>query len=70
MELQDLFSRYAGHSMEAIGYNLQQLHRLRIRADYDPTVPHLEEAAARALRMAKRLLDDIGNLPADPTQAP
>ena len=70
LELQDLFHYYPGQIMQAIAFNLRQLHKLRNRADYSPAMPHLEDASARALHLANRLLNDIGNLPADPTQAP
>jgi uncharacterized protein (UPF0332 family) len=69
-ELQDLFNRYPARSMKVIAYNLQHLHRMRSHADYDPLVPRLETEAAHALRLANRLLNAIGNLPADPMQAP
>jgi uncharacterized protein (UPF0332 family) len=70
LELQHLFGNYAGQAMKTITINLQQLHKLRNRADYDAIVRQLEEESARALRLANRLLNDIGNLPSDPTQAP
>jgi hypothetical protein len=70
LELQDLFARYPGESMADIAYNLQQLHRMRSHADYDPIMPRLEDETAHALRLANRLLNDIGSLPADPTQSP
>ncbi len=70
LELQDLFDRYAAKRMKAIAYDLQRLHKMRSRADYAPIVPQLEDQAARALRLANRLLNDIDSLPADPTQVP
>jgi len=68
-ELQYLFANYAGKTMRAIALDLELLRSLRNWADYDSVVPQLEKEAARALQLANRLLDDIGNLPADPTQA-
>jgi hypothetical protein len=56
--------------MKIIAFNLRQLHKLRNRADYAPIVPQLESEAAWALHLANRLLNDIGSLPADPTQTP
>jgi hypothetical protein len=70
LELQDMFNRYPAKSMKTIAYNLQRLHRMRGRADYDVIMPQLELEIAHALRLANRLLNDIGSLPADPTQAP
>ena len=70
VELQTLFSNYPGKTMRAIAFDLEQLRLLRNQADYRPSVRDLEIETANALRLANRLLGDIGNLPADPIQAP
>jgi hypothetical protein len=69
-ELHSRFTHYPGKAMREIAYDLQQLRLMRNQADYDSIVPRLEIEATRALRLANRLLNDIGSLPADPTQSP
>jgi hypothetical protein len=69
LELQDLFGRYPSQFMRDIAFNLEQLHKLRNRADYNSTLPDIEDESARALRIANRLLNDIGNLPSEPSAA-
>jgi hypothetical protein len=70
LELQNLFANYPAKTMGAIARGLEQLRLLRNWADYQPIMPDLEIETNNALQLANRLLNDIGSLPADPTQMP
>jgi hypothetical protein len=70
LELQSLFSNYPAQILRAIAFDVEQLRLLRNQADYQASMPDLENDTTNALQLANRLLNDIGNLPADPTEAP
>ena len=69
-ELRQLFLRYPGRSMKSIALRLKELKEAREKADYATTGLRWERESAAALQLANRLLNDIGALPNDPTQAP
>ena len=69
-ELRRTFDSYRGKSMRRIAKNMGELFAARRQADYEMNVANLESKSADMLTLANRLLNDIGNLPDDPTEAP
>ncbi len=69
-ELRRMFDSYRGKTMKRIAKNLGELFAARRQADYEMNVANLENKSADVLMLANRLLNDISNLPDDPTEAP